>query len=1356
MFEVAGVVARLGFKVDDDGANRFERKIRGLREDTRKPVVAPLKAEIQGHDLDIYGRKLEELQAKTRRRDAFRAKLGADFDPKAFNAYERESRRVQRATDDNVRATGKLHTAFGNVYGRGGAIFAAAGGAYGLVTGLKAIVTAQGDAEASSKRVATAVDNAGLSYQRHSKHIDDVIQKQSRLAALDDEDLADSFGRIVGITKNVNEALRINAIAADVARGRQIELDAATKIVTRAYLGQVTGLRRIGVNVEPVTKAQDKLRESTKNATKEQVDAAKKADLVASRQKALATLQTQFGGQARAYGRSQQGALAGVQVAWENVLETLGKKLAPTITKVANHIAKFLIQMNDGTGAGGRFVEQLKDIGTWLKHAGDRLSDVGKFLHDHTGLIKAAAGAWLAYKSAIVIAATASKSSAVLAMLRGGAGAAGAGAAGAGVAGAAGAGAAGAGAAGAAPRLAPALRGVGGATAGFAAIKIGTDFIQGSAKVDTAVKVFEADFQRLKRAGDKAGLRKLADDIRNYAAANGDAFKDSGKFARQYADTVEHALDRTKDATGASRRDLADMRRDLRSNWKLMSGYTDVSLKDIRANVREQIGAVRDRLGTDTETGRKAVATNFRLAAQAIRQRMQEGGIDTKKGAGQIRNYLIDALKAMGLSGEQARAKVETGTIQTRRGPAAGAARGGRIGDDGRVHRDGGGWISGPGEVGVDSVPAMLAPGEAVLNRHQQAVVEGLLGNGFLDKLFATVNRPHYMARGGVARLARGGMVAAANRLDHAHFPYVWGGGHQGTPAPFGPMDCSGAVSYVLQQGGVSVPTMTSGQLMRAGKPGGGQVTVYANPEHTLMRIGGRFFGTSRTNPGGGAGWMPDPGAGYLSRFVQRHFEGGAGLAVPKIPRVLTRLPGGVGATVQRALDVARSGAQGVAQRAWASMGVGTGNDNNPGIGGMSKAALRNLWVQANGRLGNPNLMAAIALAESGGRASAANGPYHGLWQVGPGGSFNPLTNAREAGQKLRTQGLRAWEAYTNGSYRQFLNRGGRVVQKFADGGRVGPGRAPNMEQGSGTVQGFSLRSTSRRARHRVASYDETQHRVETLRKEYALLERRYNQTDEGDYLLEHEDGSVPNDQKALGRKLQPLAGMVFLARQISDALKRARRIAQSVVKSYTTIVGGLGRSLKHAKKKDRSGIQAQLKDARDSLAEWGGTVEDLRFDVDNAGLDLHDIGAEYRELVNTSGKAAPADTTTDTTGDTGPTADQTAIADQERQRADVATRRADIAEAALSAFTSSGDLGAGGANAYAAVTGQPGGPPASGYTAGPGGWGGAPAGGITIYQDINTLVPGTAEQYLAVGNAAVTGIGFQAMQSSPRISVGP
>jgi hypothetical protein len=219
---------------------------------------------------------------------------------------------------------------------------------------------------------------------------------------------------------------------------------------------------------------------------------------------------------------------------------------------------------------------------------------------------------------------------------------------------------------GAASRLAPVLRAAGPIAGAGAALKVGSDFIQGSAKVDTAVKVFEGDFKRLRDAHDRVGLKRLASDIRHYADVNSDAFKDSGKFARQYADTVEHALDRTKTAQNDGIRALRDMRRDLRSNWKLMSGYTDISLKDIRENVREQMRAVRDRLGTDSEAGRKALATNFRLAARAVRDRMHDGEISTRQGTRQIRRYLIDALKSMGLSGEQAAAKVDTGTIQTR------------------------------------------------------------------------------------------------------------------------------------------------------------------------------------------------------------------------------------------------------------------------------------------------------------------------------------------------------------------------------------------------------------------------------------------------------------------------------------------------------------------------------------------------------------------------------------------------------------------------------------------------------------------------------------------------------------------
>jgi hypothetical protein len=68
--------------------------------------------------------------------------------------------------------------------------------------------------------------------------------------------------------------------------------------------------------------------------------------------------------------------------------------------------------------------------------------------------------------------------------------------------------------------------------------------------------------------------------------------------------------------------------------------------------------------------------------------------------------------------------------------------------------------------------------------------------------------------------------------------------------------------------------------------------------------------------------------------------------------------------------------------------------------------------------------MAAIALAESGGRSGVVNSiGACGIWQIHPSqaGCTNANKNAKMAVAKYRSQGLTAWEAYTNGSYRKFL-----------------------------------------------------------------------------------------------------------------------------------------------------------------------------------------------------------------------------------------------------------------------------------------------------------------------------------------------
>jgi hypothetical protein len=147
--------------------------------------------------------------------------------------------------------------------------------------------------------------------------------------------------------------------------------------------------------------------------------------------------------------------------------------------------------------------------------------------------------------------------------------------------------------------------------------------------------------------------------------------------------------------------------------------------------------------------------------------------------------------------------------------------------------------------------------------------------HGSFSVYFATGFAKHPTARysGGVmSHYDR--LIGAANMVSAANFPYLYGGGHE-QPALFQPFDCSGSVSYVVQQAGYKVPTTVSGEIPIWNFPSGpGRVTIFYNPTHTFMRIGNRYFGTSGfARPGGGAGWfdvnkLP---AGYLAGFREVH-----------------------------------------------------------------------------------------------------------------------------------------------------------------------------------------------------------------------------------------------------------------------------------------------------------------------------------------------------------------------------------------------------------------------------------------------------------------------------------------------------
>lgn len=234
---------------------------------------------------------------------------------------------------------------------------AAVGGAALLVKGLSDSIHAAADAEKSQARLQTQLRASGIAYRDHAREIENTIQKTSRLAGLDDEDLQDAFTNIVRASGNVSQSLKLTGLAADIARAKHIDVAKAGQLLGRVVDGNVNALGRYGVSV-------------TKGASVTQ---------------ALGQIQAKFSGQAAAYGRTSAGAQDRFRVATENLQEAIGKKLLPVVTRITVALSKFTEQMTDGTGAGGRFAKRMHDTAQAL---GPLFSAIGKVAGALTNVVE--------------------------------------------------------------------------------------------------------------------------------------------------------------------------------------------------------------------------------------------------------------------------------------------------------------------------------------------------------------------------------------------------------------------------------------------------------------------------------------------------------------------------------------------------------------------------------------------------------------------------------------------------------------------------------------------------------------------------------------------------------------------------------------------------------------------------------------------------------------------------------------------------------------------------------------------------------------------------------------------------------
>ena len=285
---------------------------------------------------------------------------------------------AKKLTVEFIGDTSNLEKAFGKAESKtskfGGAASkagkaAALGLAGGIAAGGAALLSfgkAAADAEKSQAAMEAQLKTLGISYDKNAGKIDKVIQSTAKLAAVDDEDLQAAFTNIVRITGDVDKALDQVGLAADFARGKNIDLAKAGELIGKVAGGNTGILSKYGITIEKGASATE----------------------------ALGILQKKFGGQAEAYGKTAAGAQDKFKNATENLQEALGAKLLPVFTKVVGGVAKFVEGMESGTGAGGKFRKAVEDVFGAVKGAVDvSVKAIRGFLDKHEDDINSAGDA---------------------------------------------------------------------------------------------------------------------------------------------------------------------------------------------------------------------------------------------------------------------------------------------------------------------------------------------------------------------------------------------------------------------------------------------------------------------------------------------------------------------------------------------------------------------------------------------------------------------------------------------------------------------------------------------------------------------------------------------------------------------------------------------------------------------------------------------------------------------------------------------------------------------------------------------------------------------------------------------------
>jgi polyhydroxyalkanoate synthesis regulator phasin len=177
-----------------------------------------------------------------------------------------------------------------------------------------AALTAADRFEVSRARLETALTNLGSSFEAVKPKVTGLDSTMEKLG-FTNADTENSLARLLPAVKDTGKSIELMGLAADIARGRHMDLESATQLLVKVETGHVALLGRLGINTKDANGA------------------------LISQEEAVKRLTAMYGGNASAYTQTFAGKVAILRTEAEDLAKNIGLALIPVIERVVGLLA---------------------------------------------------------------------------------------------------------------------------------------------------------------------------------------------------------------------------------------------------------------------------------------------------------------------------------------------------------------------------------------------------------------------------------------------------------------------------------------------------------------------------------------------------------------------------------------------------------------------------------------------------------------------------------------------------------------------------------------------------------------------------------------------------------------------------------------------------------------------------------------------------------------------------------------------------------------------------------------------------------------------------------------------------------